>query len=446
MRRRCAAAIALTAFLLAAGTCAAQAGPPQTLPVTSDKPKQGNPPQTKPATNDTRLADAQKAADAGDYAKVATLLADYLKDHPENAQVHFQLGYALAKLKRFPESAREYRRATEIDPTSAKAHINLGLALMATGEYAGAAAAFEHAAELMPGQAKPRVLAAEAFKRGDKFPEAIQQYKLAASVDPKNYDIYYDWGMVLMQVGRAAEAEVCLRQAITLKPDSGQAHELLASALVDEQKMDAAVTELKEYLRIQPNDRHARIQLAGVLEDLDKWQDALAEINKADEIAPPDVSSLTSRASILIQQKDWDGAAKALQAAVAKSPSVSALHAELGRILLEKRDFPNAEIELRRALALNPTEPGVLGNLISTVYLAGNYPVALELLDVQEKTVAPTPIMLFVRATCYDKLQRKAEAAATYKKFLDADQGRNDKEEFQARERMNLLLRELSKK
>jgi hypothetical protein len=54
--------------------------------------------------------------------------------------------------------------------------------------------------------------------------------------------------------------------------------------------------------------------------------------------------------------------------------------------------------------------------------------------------------MLFVRATCYDKLHRKAEAAAAYQKFLDANQGRDEKEEFQARERLKVLQRELSKK
>jgi tetratricopeptide (TPR) repeat protein len=183
-----------------------------------------------------------------------------------------------------------------------------------------------------------------------------------------------------------------------------------------------------------------------VLNDSGKPAEALAELDRADAISPPDLQRLLVRASILISQKNWDGAAQVLQAAASKKADDAGIHAELGRIFLEKRDFPAAEKELRRALALNPNEPGVLGNLISTDYLAGNYPATLELLDVQEKTVAPTPIMLFVRATCYDKLQKKAEAAAAYKKFLDADQGRNDKEEFQARERMNTLLRELSKK
>jgi hypothetical protein len=64
----------------------------------------------------------------------------------------------------------------------------------------------------------------------------------------------------------------------------------------------------------------------------------------------------------------------------------------------------------------------------------------------------PRPIVLFMRATCYDKLQRKAEAVAAYQKFLDAEHNLSDKrevsdkEEFQASERLKVLQKELSEK
>ncbi|HEV3220645.1 MAG TPA: tetratricopeptide repeat protein [Candidatus Acidoferrales bacterium] len=455
MRRAAAAAILLAALGLAGGRCAAQGDPIQTLPVTPTKPQQSNPPtpttpQTKPiqtstTTSDARLLDAQKAADKGDYARVAQLLADFLKDHPENAPAHFQLAYAYGELKRSVESAAEYRRATEIDPSFATAHLNLGLTLLERGDNAGAAPAFLRAAELMPGQAKPHFLAGLALERSGKLQEAIQQYEQAGAADSKNFDIYFRWGLTLARVGHAAEAEERLHKAIELKPDSAPAHLALASALIDEKKPEAATVELTEYLKLSPNDLNARLQLASALNDLGKPSEALAELDRADAMGSPGMDRLKLRASIQISQKDWDGAAKTLAAAESKAPQDPELHAELGRILLEKRDFPAAERELRRALALNPNEPGALGNLISTVYLARNYLATLDLLDVQEKRMSPTPIMLFVRATCYDKLQKKAQAAAAYQKFLDADQGRSDKEEFQARERLKLLQRELAK-
>jgi len=403
-------------------------------------------PPPKPTTSDTRLVDAQKAVDQNDYARAAALLGDFLKDHPENAAAHFQLAFAYGELKRTDESVAEYRRAIEIDPSFSEAHLNLGLTLLNRGDNSGAATQFLHAVELMPGQAKPRYLAGLALERAGKLPEAIQQYEQAGAADTKGYEIYFRWGLTLERVGRAADAEDRLRQAIALRPDFAPAHLALAGALLDEKKSDAAAAELAEYLKQNPNDTNARMQLASALNNSGKPAEALAELDRADAIAAPDVPRLKLRASISISQKDWDGAVRALSAAATQEPGDAGLHAELGRIYLEKRDFANAERELRRALSINPNEEGTLGNLITTVYLAGNYPAALDLLDIQEKRMAATPFMLFLRATCYDKLHRNAEAAAAYQQFLDADQGRDDKEEFQARERLKVLLRELNKK
>jgi tetratricopeptide (TPR) repeat protein len=320
------------------------------------------------------------------------------------------------------------------------------LTLLDRGDNAAAAPVFLRAAELMPGQAKPVYLAGLAFERSQKYAEAIHQFEQASATDPNSFDIFYHWALTLVRMERFADAVDPLRKAIALRPDFKQARTMLASTLVFAQKPDEAAAVLTEYLNQNPNDGDARMQLAAVLNDIGKPIEALAELDRADSTTPASVDRLKLRASIMISQKDWDMAARVLLAAVEAAPNDSALRAELGRILLEKRDFTGAERELRRALSIHPDEPGALGNLITTVYLAGNYPAALQLLDVQEKRMAATPIMLFVRATCYDKLHRNAEAAAAYQKFLDANQGRDDKEEFQARERLKVLLRELPKK
>ena len=169
-------------------------------------------------------------------------------------------------------------------------------------------------------------------------------------------------------------------------------------------------------------------------------------MDRADAGAAPSAESAKLRASILISQQNWDGASHALAIAVAAAPDDAALHAEYGRILLQQRDFPAAERELRKSLTLDGKQTDALRNLVSTEYLAGNYNGTLELLDILAKREAPLPIVLFVRATCYDKLRRKPEAVEAYRKFLDADNGRSDKEEFQASERLKVLQKELTKK
>jgi Flp pilus assembly protein TadD len=398
------------------------------------------------AASDPRVYQAQQEVEKQNYARAVELLTGFLKDYPNDPTAHFQLAYVYGILKRSDESTAEYRRAAELKPDFAEAQMNLGLSLVDAKDFTGAAVALQRAADLMPGLARPRYLAGLALERSGNIPAAIAQYELAAPLDANNFDIYFRWGVCLLRADHAEDAERRLRQAIALHADNEAAHGALVDSLLRQKKTDAAIAELRASLERNGGDATARFKLATALYDLGKPADALAELDRADANAAPSAERSKLRASILISQKDWDGAAKALAIAVAAAPDDAALHAEYGRILMQQRDFPAAERELRRALTLDGKQTDALRNLASTEYLAGNYDGTLQLLDILAKREAPLPIVLFVRATCYDKLQRKPEAVEAYRKFLDADKGKSDKEEFQATERLKVLQKELTKK
>jgi protein O-GlcNAc transferase len=398
------------------------------------------------AASDPRVYQAQQEVEKKNYARAVELLSGFLKDFPNDPIAHFQLGYVYGLLQRNDDSISEYRRAAELKPDLAEAHLNLGLSLLDAKDFAGAAIALQRAAELMRGQARPRYLAGLAYERSGNIPAAIAQYALAAPLDPNNFDIFFHWGTILLRADRSEDAEKQLRVAIALRSDSEPAHSALIDALFRQKKTDAAIVELRASLERNGGDAQARLKLATALYELGKPADALLELDRADAGAAPSAERARLRASILISQKDWDGASKALAVAVAATPDDATLHAEYGRILLQQRDFPAAERELRRALTLDGKQTDALRNLVSTEYLAGNYEGTLQLLDLLAKREAPLPIVLFVRATCYDKLQRKPEAVEAYRKFLNADNGQNDKEDFQASERLKVLQKELTKK
>jgi tetratricopeptide (TPR) repeat protein len=51
-----------------------------------------------------------------------------------------------------------------------------------------------------------------------------------------------------------------------------------------------------------------------------------------------------------------------------------------------------------------------------------------------------------MHATCYDKLGNMAEAIEAYQKFIELDHGRDDAQDFQARQRVAFLRRKLEGK
>lgn len=419
------------------GPAAAQA--PQKTPKTQATKK-----DQRPDPLASLLREAEDAIANKDYAAAAPPLESYLAQRPEDATAHFQLGYVYSALERWDQAKSEYTRAIALNPKLAAAHLNLGLVLL-DRDPGAAVGPFRQATELLPDQGRPRFLLGLALERSGNIASAIEEYDAAEHLDPKNYEIRFALGRALLASNRAAEAEPQFREALTPRPDSAPARLGLAESLRRQQKQEAAADEFAAYLRLQPKDQDARLQRASILADLKRYDEALAELERSDASAPS-LAGAKLRADIYLQQKQRTQAADALVKAIKLAPQDAELRARLGRVRLEQRDFPAAERELRQALQIDRNSTDALRDLVDVYYLSQNCPATLQALDLLAQREAPNAGSWFVRATCYDKLARKAEAVAAYEKFLELDQGHSDKQDFQARQRIRILTQELQKK
>ncbi len=406
-------------------------------------PRPGEAPKEDPLTALLRRAGA--AMDQKDFAAAVDPLERYLAARPDDAVAHFQLGYVYSGLRRSDAAKSEYRRAVALDPKLAAAHLNLGLELL-DSDPASAVEPFRRAAELQSNQSRPRFLLGLAIERTNDLPGAIEQYQAARRLDPNEYEIAFALGRALLRVGRAGEAEAQFRAALGLRADGAPARLGVANSLVAEKKLEPAAEEFAAYLQQRPEDREARLELAGVLIDLKRYAEALQELDRADAGQATSVATYKLRAEALSAQGQWKQAVEVLEKALPLAPEDAELHARLGRLALELRDFATAERELRLALEIAPDSHDPLRDLVSAFYLAENYQAALHALDLLAREETLSPGSWFIRATCYDKLERKAEALDAYERFIALDQKRSDKEDFQARYRIRVLHKELENK
>ncbi len=438
------AGVTLAACSLAAAQSSQKASKPAPAKAAPAKP-------TQPATDQradpitTLLQDAAAAMERKEYAAAIPTLLSYLAQRPEDATAQFQLGYAYSELQRWEEAILAYGRAIALDPKLGAAHLNLGLVLL-DREPAAAVERFRRAAELMPEQARPRFLLAMALERTGKLAEAIEEYQAAERLDAKEYEIRFALGRALLRANRATQAEAEFREALALRGDAAPARLGLAESLRAQNELEAAAAEFAAYLQLQPQDRESRLRRATVLTDLGHYEQALEELDRSDAEAAASLESYKLRAEIRLQQKQWAQAGEVLQKALELAPRDAELHARLGRVWLEKRDFPVAERELRQALQLDRNWTDALRDLVAVYYLGERYQATLQILDELDRRETPGAGSWFIRATCYDKLGRKAEAVAAYEKFLALDQGHSENEGFQARQRIRILARELERK
>ncbi len=391
------------------------------------------------------LETARAAMEQKDYDRAAKNYQQYLEKRPDDAAVHFQLGYVYSALERSADAKLEYKKAISLDPKMSEAYLNLGLTLMDSDPNA-AIPPLEKAAEMEPDQARPKFLLGEAFERSGKLAPAIEQYQAAKKIDQKDADIRFALGRALLTSGDASEAETEFREAIELSPISPLAHLGLARSLLVQKKTEAALPELSEYLEAQPKDVVARLELASALVDAGKNQQALVELDRAADAGPEGLKALLLRSQIYFFTKRYDEAVPVLQRAENLASDNPNIPARLGHIYLEKKDYPDAVAQLIVSLRLDPGANDVLGDLVAAQYLSKNYRAALEGLSLLAKRKDLPAGTWFVRADCYDKLGESAEALEAYEKFLRLNQDQNNDMYFAASARVRTLTRELKDK
>jgi tetratricopeptide (TPR) repeat protein len=413
----------------------------QTQGKTPAKPPANGSSQEKEDPLAPLLQRGNEAIDKMDFAAALDPLQKYIAQRPDDPFAHFQLGYAFVGLKRPEDAKTQFQRAIALDPKMGAAHLNLGLLLMAS-DPAAAAEAFRHAADLQPTESHTRFLAGYCLEQTGKMPEAVEQYRAALAISPKDYEAHYALGRVLIVTKDAAGAEEQFRQAVAARSDSAEARLSLANTLLVEGKRGEGSAALAEYLKLKPADRAAHYDRASAFFELGKFDDAVAELDLFETGAEGTPDSLKMRADIYMDQKKWKEAEGVLIRANQLSPTDPDVAEWMGRTQIELHNYPAAIRILAQVYQQNPQSVDALRDLANVFVLNESYASALEAMDRLAKLESPKPGSWFVRAICYDKLSRKAEAIGAYQKFLDQDGGQHDTQDFQARQRILALQHE----
>ena len=391
------------------------------------------------------LAAAQEAATQNDYATAAQDYQQYLEKKPDDAAVHFNLGYAYTALHRPADAQAEYRKAISLDPKMAPAYLNLGLTLLPS-EPGAAVEPLEKAAGLLPDQARPKLFLGAALERSGKLPAAIEQYQAAEKLDAQNVEIRLALGRALLAAGSAGDAEQQFRGLLAMGPDAADAapaHLGLARALLAQKKSGDAAAEFGLYLAARPDDAAAQVERASLLADLGKYDEALAGLDRAATAGPEGLRALKLRARIFFEQKHYADAVAPLKKAAAIAPRDADVAALLGHMYLLDRNYAAAIESLLAAHAMDPNAADVIDDLVTAEYRAKNYAAALAALEALAGHGELTAGRWFIRAACYDKLDQPVQALDAYRRFLQMNTDENNDMYFEASARVRVLTVEL---
>jgi len=241
---------------------------------------------------------------AGRWADAARAYADALREEPDNVDALALLGGAALRMGRPADALGVLLRAVTLAPEHALARLNQGRVLVALDRPAEAIDAFEAAIQARPGFVEARLGRARALGRVGRVGEAIDEARGVAAAGA--VDGLALLGGLLVEAGRAAEAEGPLLRALASRPGDARILADLGAALlsVGREEEAAAVWRGVEGLPELLPRRAALARNLGLARLSLGSPDAVPWLAEAVRLDPADPAALLGLADALYQHPE----------------------------------------------------------------------------------------------------------------------------------------------
>ena len=233
------------------------------------------------------IVEAEMAEGRGDQA--VKLLEDQTRRFPDRTDFHLELAIIYSKTGKYAEATREFQRLIDKKPNSPELYVRIGQARQSAGDSQG----------------------------------AIEAFKKANDLEPRNIGARLDLAMTYEHIGRYDDARKAYEDVLRIQPDDVEALNNLA------------------YLKAD----------GGV--DLDQ---ALAYAQRAQQKRPNDPAVEDTVALIYIRKNLTDDSLRMLRELVSEKPDNPTFHLHLAMALYQKGDRPMARKELQAAMRYKPSE------------------------------------------------------------------------------------------
>jgi predicted Zn-dependent protease len=394
------------------------------------------------------VAAAEAAIAGSDWKTAQAKLDEWLAANPTDARALFDAGYVADAQNRPDDAAALYRRAIAADPNSFEAHLSLGLLLARQGKPDEARPELQAATALDPGEAGPALKARawRALAQIDRPQPASDNDPTAASNDliealkisPETEDDTLLAASLAEDAGQYDAAEDAYRRVLQEDPKSEPATTGLAHLLIARHKYPEAETALRAALTQFPDDPTLTAQLATVLAAEDKAE-ALPLLQKLHQGHPDDPAITRMLAAVTADAGDYPGSDKLYAGLLAAHPGDAELLIAHGQNLVHQLRYVEAFNAFNQATQIDPANADGWSGLAFAAERTERPDVTLHALTMRSRLVPENPSTLFLWAISYDKLHQNQQAVAYYKQFLAAAQGKYPDQEWQARQRLQVL-------
>jgi tetratricopeptide (TPR) repeat protein len=219
--------------------------------------------ESQPSSRDATLLAADCLLQLGEPAKALALLEPDARDAANDKALAYMLGIAYLKTGRTAEAQRVLDPILR-DDTSAESQYALGMAMFTSGDYPAAVKALQRAVQLNPSMAHVQSYYGQALLLTGDPDGALAAFRKQLEGDQNDFEASLQSAQILSHRGKFAEAEPLARRAALLRPKASEGRLTLSEALLGENKLSEARTELEALVREYPRFGAAHDRLADV--------------------------------------------------------------------------------------------------------------------------------------------------------------------------------------
>jgi tetratricopeptide (TPR) repeat protein len=196
--------------------------------------------------------------------------------------------------------------------------------------------------------------------------------------DPSSWVAEQNLDILLVDLGRPAEAIPYAERVLAGRPDSGDAHFNLGMALEKTGQTAAALAQYREAIKLNPLDGKAYADLANLLESSGNQADAIALFQQAIKCLPDFPQLHYDLGSLWLRNGNFSAAIEELEQAVKLDPELAQARENLGSALAQTGRFPEAIDQFYAAIKIEPDYIIPRYNLARALAQIGRVPEAIE--------------------------------------------------------------------
>jgi Flp pilus assembly protein TadD len=208
--------------------------------------------------------------------------------------------------------------------------------------------------QAMQAQVQQHLMQGLQFRKKGQFPEAEQEYRAAANLEPKNPDLWVGLSSVFNQERKFDDAIAAAHRALQLSPDSDRAHVALGVGFGDKGDYQGAAAEFRKAVSLNAENDVAHDNLGLSLYRNGDVNGAMAEYREALRVNPRNDHAHNNLGNALRKNGDLDAALVQYREAVRINRNNDLAHMNLGAALVQKGNLKLALEQYRIGCELKP--------------------------------------------------------------------------------------------